>query len=175
MTVRSLLSDPAVVGNWTMAADRSSIRFSNKTLWGLLTVKGRFPDIAGEGQIGTDGSVSGRLTIGAASVQTGIGKRDEHLRAPEFFNTELYPDIVVEVGGANPVGEHTLDIQASMRIRGTTLPLPLQATVTRLANDTVHVVARTTIDRTRWGVSGNMLGMMPTTTALVADTTFIKA
>lgn len=60
-------------------------------------------------------------------------------------------------------------------MRGTTRPLPMQATVTLLGNDTLHVVGRATIDRTEWGVSGNMAGMMPTTTALVADTTFLKS
>ena len=68
-----------------------------------------------------------------------------------------------------------VDIDATMTVRGTTLPLPLQATVTGLGNDTIHIVGRATIDRTRWGVSGNMAGMMPSTAELVADTTFVKA
>lgn len=174
MTVTSLLADPSTSGTWTLAPERSSVRFTNKTLWGLVKVNGRFTEVAGSGQIGDDGSVTGRLTIGAASVQTGIGKRDEHLRSPDFFDTDNSPEIVVEVTGATPTGEHTVDLAATMTVRGTTLPLPLQATVTWLENDTLHIVGRAAVDRTRWGVRGNMAGMMPATTTLVADTTFVK-
>ena len=173
MTVRSILADPSMAGTWSLAADRSSVRFTNKTLWGLVKVNGEFDDVSGTGQFGP-GEITGRLSIGAASLRTGIGKRDEHLRSADFFDTDTHPQITVDISGATPTGEHTVDFAAAMTIRGTTLPLPVTATVTRLSNDTVHIVGRATIDRTRWGVSGNMFGMMPTTAALVADTTFVR-
>ena len=175
MTVHSMLADPSSSGTWTLAPDRSSVRFTNKTMWGLLKVNGRFTDVSGSGQIGDDGRVSGRLTIRAASIQTGIGKRDEHLRSADFFDADNSPEIAIEVDGATPTGDQTVDLKATLSVRGTTLPLPLQATVTRQDNDTIHLVARATIDRTKWGVSGNMAGMMPPTTELVADTTFVKS
>ena len=55
MTVRSLLADPSTSGAWTLDAARSSVRFTNKTMWGLLKVNGRFTDVSGSGQIGDDG------------------------------------------------------------------------------------------------------------------------
>ncbi len=174
MTVESLLADPGVLGSWTLAADRSSVRFANRTLWGLLTVKGEFTEFAGSGQINADRSVTGRLTIAAASLRTGIAKRDEHLRSADFFDVENSAEITVDVAGATPSGEHTADLDLTLSIRGTTLPVPVQATVTRLGNNTLHVVGRTAVDRTRWGVSGNMLAMMPTRTLLVADTLFVR-
>ncbi|MEI7717580.1 MAG: YceI family protein, partial [Mycobacterium sp.] len=85
MTLPRALTDPASTGSWTLVPDRSSIKFSSKTLWGLVPVNGRFPDVTGEGTVGADGAVSGRLQIRAASVKTGIGKRDEHLCSPDFF------------------------------------------------------------------------------------------
>lgn len=175
MTVQSVLADPSTTGHWTLAPERSSVRFANKTLWGLVTVSGHFAELSGEGEIGARGAVSGRLSIRAASLRTGIAKRDEHLRSIDFFDADRFPEIAVEVTGARPVGEHTAELDATLKVRGATLPLPLQATVTRLANDTVHVVAHASVDRTRWGVSGNMLGMLPSTAKLVADTTFVKA
>jgi hypothetical protein len=39
----------------------------------------------------------------------------------------------------------------------------------------VAVTARTKVDRTRWGIDGNMAGMIPTTTALTADAVFTRA
>ncbi|MDQ1304616.1 MAG: hypothetical protein QG671_443 [Actinomycetota bacterium] len=175
MTLRGLLADPGVVGVWTLAPDHSSVRFTNRTLWGLMTVRGQFTAIEGTGRIECDGSVSGRLVIGAASLRTGLGKRDEHLRSPDFFDTARFPDIIVEVGAVTPNGDHSASLVANLNVRSITRPLTLAATVTRLGNDTVHIVGRTDIDRTAWGVSGTMAGMMPATTALVADTIFVKA
>jgi len=51
---------------------------------------------------------------------------------------------------------------------------PLSATVDH-AGDTVRISAQTTVDRTAFGVSGNMVGMMPSTTTLIADLFFAKA
>ncbi len=53
-------------------------------------------------------------------------------------------------------------------------PLPLSATVDH-DGDTVRITAQTTVDRTAFGVSGNMIGMMPPTTTLIADLVFAKA
>ena len=171
MTIPSVLTDPASTGTWTLVPDRSSIRFSNKTMWGLVPVNGRFTEITGAGSIANGGAVSGRLQIRAASVKTGMGKRDEHLRSADFFDAENFPEITVEVSGLGADGA----LNATLKVRDTTLPLPLTATVTPLGDGTVQVSARTQIDRTTWGVSGNMFGMMPTTTTLIADAVFTKA
>ncbi len=42
MTLRGLLADPGIVGAWSLVPERSSIRFTNRTLWGLMKVNGRF-------------------------------------------------------------------------------------------------------------------------------------
>ena len=171
----NLLDDPAVAGDWTLEPENSSVRFVSKTLWGLVPVNGRFTDVSGEARITPDGQLTGRLVIRAESVRTGIGMRDRHLRARDFFDVAAYPDIVVDVTGPAPDGQ----LAATLSIRGTTLPVPLQATVDRRggvgAADSVGVSARAEIDRTRWGVSGNMLGMMPPATVLLADAVFVRS
>lgn len=171
MPLRTLLNDPAMTGAWTLNPQRSSFRFVSKTLWGLIPVNGRFTDVSGEARIGPDGQVSGRLVIRADSVRTGIGMRDRHLRAADFFDATHYPDIVVEVSGITPDGRLT----ATLSIRGTTRPVPLEVSVERRGgNESIGVTARAQIDRTDWGVSGNMLGMMPPGTELLAEAVFVR-
>ena len=170
MTAQNPLTDPHLAGTWTLDPDRSSVRFTSKTLWGLIPVNGRFTDVSGDGTITADGQLSGRLVIRADSVRTGIGMRDHHLQAADFFDAERFPEIVVAVTG----GEPGSDLTATLTIRGTTLPLPLTTTVSRLDSTAVRVSARGEIDRTRWGVSGNMLGMMPPATNLVAEAVFAR-
>jgi polyisoprenoid-binding protein YceI len=171
MTLQRVLADPATIGTWALVPDRSSIRFATKTLWGLVPVNGRFTDVTGEGNVAADGAVSGRLRIGVASVKTGIGKRDKHLQSADFFDIENFPEITVEVSGVGADG----NLNTTLSARGATLPIPLTATVTPLGDGSVQVTARTTVDRTKWGVSGNTMGMIPTSTTLIAEATFIKA
>ena len=91
-------------------------------------------------------------------------------RAPDFFDAERFPEIVVEVTGIAPDGTPA----ATLSIRGTTLPLPITATVGRLDPTRVTITARGDIDRTRWDVGGNMLGMMPPATTLVTEAVFTR-
>jgi polyisoprenoid-binding protein YceI len=165
-----MLTDPASSGTWTLVPDRSAIKFSSKTLWGLVPVNGRFTDATGEGSIAAGGAVSGRLQIRAASVKTGIGKRDEHLCSPDFFDAANFPLITVEVNGLGADGS----LDATLRVRDAVLTMPLTATVTPLGEGTVQVNARTQVDRTRWGVTGNTMGMIPATVTLIADAVFVK-
>lgn len=174
-TLQSLLADPAVAGVWNLVPARSSVRFKNKTLWGLVPVNGEFTEVSGDGQITAKGAVFGRVDVRAASLRTGISKRDEHLRSPDFFDAEKYPDISVVVTDVSATGEHTADLRTEVTVRGTTKPLPLSATVEPVADGIVRVTAQTTVDRTQFGVSGNMVGMIPATTTVFADLVFQKA
>lgn len=173
--LQALLNDPGAVGTWQLVPARSSVRFKNKTFWGLATVTGKFGDVNGTGQIGANGAVSGRLDIQASSLKTGIGKRDQHLRSADFFDVENHPEIRVEVTGLKPTRADTADLTATLTVRGVSQPLPLSATITPLGDGSVQLTAKAAIDRTKLGVSGNMIGMMPATTTLLADVVFAKA
>ena len=84
--VNTLLNDPDTAGVWSLDPDRSTVGFSIRNFWGLIHVKGRFTDVNADGQIAAKGAIFGRLDIQVASLHTGIGKRDEHLRSADFFD-----------------------------------------------------------------------------------------
>ena len=127
--------DPGMAGDWTLEPERSSVTFVARTLWGMAPVKGRFTAVSGEGHVTTGGKVSGRLVIQADSVRTGIGMRDRHLRAPDFFDAANHAEIVVEVTDIDTSGQ----LIATLTIRGITLPIPLQAHVDWLAECGIFV------------------------------------
>src|SRR5215470_10963429 len=60
-----------------------------------LMVTGRFTDV--EGTIRFDeqepANAQAEVTIGAASVDTRMGKRDQHLRKADFFDVERHPTL----------------------------------------------------------------------------------
>jgi polyisoprenoid-binding protein YceI len=172
--VHGLLNDPDTAGVWNLDSDRSTVGFSIKNFWGLINVKGRFTDVNADGQITGKGGIFGRLDIQAASLHTGIGKRDEHLRSADFFDAEHYPLITVEVTGIEPSAGDTADLQATVSIKGVTAPVPLPVKVSTLDDGAVRVRANAQIDRDQFGVDANPLGMIAKTATIAADAYFVR-
>ena len=173
--VHVLLNDPDTAGVWSLDPDRSAVGFSIKNFWGLLNVKGRFADIKADGQITGRGAIFGRLDIQAASLSTGIGKRDEHLRSADFFDADRYPEISVEVTAVEPTTGDAADLQATFSIKGITAPVPLPVQVSTLRDGTVRVTAHAEIDRDQFDIGWNRLGMVAKTATVVADAYFVRA
>jgi polyisoprenoid-binding protein YceI len=174
-TVDTLLNDPDTAGVWTLDSDRSSVGFSIRNFWGLIHVKGRFADVNADGQITSKGAIFGRLDIQVASLRTGIGKRDEHLRSADFFDAERYPQIGVEVTGIQPANDDAAELHATFTIKGITAPVPLPVHVRALGDGTVRVTANTQIDRDQFDIGWNRLGMVAKTATIVADAYFVRA
>src|SRR5689334_18576829 len=156
--IATLLSDPSSVGVWTLVPGESTIGFTAKTMWGLVPVKGKFTEFSGDGQITETQTVFGRVDIKAASLSTGIGKRDKDLRGPRFFDVDSYPEISVVVTSAEGIQGDAVDLRATLAVKTTTAPLPLKTKVTVSDDGSVRVTSQTSISRKELGVDGNMIG-----------------
>ena len=60
-TVAALLSSHDAGDVWNLDPARSTFAFRNKTMWGLMTVKGHFGEVRGDARVTYTGAVSGRL------------------------------------------------------------------------------------------------------------------
>ena len=174
-TVTELLKNPDSVGVWMLDSDRSTIMFNNKTMWGAMKVNGIFTEFSGDGQISNTGTLFGRVEIKAASLNTKLSKRDEDLRSPTFLDVENHPDITVVVTGAEPGPGETLKLQADLTVKSTTAPMPMRANVTVGDDGAVRLTTQTTVNRKKWGVTGNMLGMVGDKTTLSTSLVFRRA
>jgi polyisoprenoid-binding protein YceI len=174
-TVETLLNDPDTAGVWNLVADRSTISFKIKNMWGLISVKGQFTDFNGDGQITGKGAIFGRLDIKAASLRTGIGKRDEHLRSADFFDVERFPEISVVVTAVQPTTGNAADLQATFSIKGVTAPVPLPVRVIVLDDGSVRLSAKTEVDRAQFNLDWNRVGMIGETATASADMCFVRA
>jgi polyisoprenoid-binding protein YceI len=174
-TVTELLKNPESVGIWTLDADQSTIRFNNKTMWGAMKVNGAFTEFSGEGQITDTGTIFGRVEVNAASLNTKLRKRDEDLRSATFLDVEKYPDITVAVTGAEPGPGEAVELRADLTVKGTTAPMPVRANVTVGDDGTVRLTTQTTVNRKKWGVTGNMMGMVGDKTTLSTCLVFRRA
>jgi polyisoprenoid-binding protein YceI len=79
---------------WQLDPTHSSVEFAVKHMM-MTTVRGRFKDLAatlrGDRDHPQDAGVE--VTIKTASIDTGVADRDAHLRGPDFFDAERFPDI----------------------------------------------------------------------------------
>jgi polyisoprenoid-binding protein YceI len=87
-------------------------------MWGLLPVSGRFSRARGGITWGPDDTATVLLEMQAASITTGLDRRDRHLREPEFLDVETHPLISFH-GRAVDGGPMRLDVEGTLAVRGT--------------------------------------------------------
>lgn len=173
-TLETLLHDPDMTGVWNLVPDRSAITFKIRNMWGLLNVKGRFTDFTGDGQLTGKGAVFGRVDIRAASLDTGIGRRDEHLRSADFFDVDRFGEISVVVTAVHPTKGKAAELLADFTIKGITAEVPLPVTISELDDGSIRITGETTLDRDRFDLGWNRLGMMSSTVTAAAEAIFVR-
>lgn len=173
-TLETLLHDPDMAGVWNLVPDRSAITFSVRNMWGLVNVKGRFTDFTGDGQLTGKGAVFGRVDIRAASLDTGIDRRDKHLRSADFFDVDRFGEISVVVTALHPTKGKAADVRATFTIKGITAELPLPVMISELDDGSVRTAGETELDRARFGLQWNRLGMIGSTVTASAEAIFVR-
>ena len=174
-TLETLLNDPDLAGVWNIVPDRSAVTFKIRNMWGLVNVKGRFTEFAGDGQLTGKGAVFGRLDIRTASLNTGIGRRDEHLRSADFFDVERFPEISVVITAVHPTEGKAAELRASFTIKGVTAPLTLPITVTEAGDGSIQISGETKIDRSQFDIGWNKFGMIAPTARAAAQAVFVRS
>ena len=174
-TLETLLNDSDLAGVWNVVTDRSAVGFKIKNMWGLLTVKGRFTDFDGDGQLTGKGAVFGRLDIKTASLSTGIGRRDQHLRSADFFDVERFGEINVVVTAVHPTEGRSADLRVNFTIKGVTAPLPLTAAITELEDGSIQIAGETKVDRAQFDLGWNKFGMVGSAATASAKLVFARS
>ena len=149
-------------GRWQLDPQDSSVEFRARKLWGLVTVTGHFDDYEGRLELSANPAVE--LTIAAASVRSGIGKRDRHLRSAAFFDAENHPRVRF-ISDSVDLHDDTLEVRGRLSARGHSIPLALEAQVRRIDGE-LHIEAVTSALHRQLGMTWNPLGMIPSRSEL---------
>ena len=155
----ALLADVTAAGHWMLDPAGSRAEFHVKHFWGAVTVHGWFSQITGEGDVGPDGTVTGRLSIDAASLGTGNTKRDAHLRSADFFDIGHHPNAVVTLTGATLAGPAALACQGSLEAAGHIQPVEFTVHVEDASAEAAVLRAELVVDRARFAMTWSPLGM----------------
>src|SRR5438552_14538034 len=96
----------AAFANETYKFDQSHSTIGFSVHQFLGTTQGKFTKFDGKIEIDREhpenSSVTARIVV--RSIDTGIVKRDNHLRSPEFFSIEKYPDIMFKSRSVKQTG-----------------------------------------------------------------------
>ncbi|MGD2138858.1 MAG: YceI family protein [Burkholderiales bacterium] len=152
----TVLAEPVT---YTVDSKHSYASFEINHL-GLSTVRGRFDRTSGTIVLDkATGSGSIEVSIDSASIDTGLAKRDEHLRRKEFFDVEQYPTISFVARALSFDGEKLTRAEGDLTMLGRTHPVSLEITHFACAQHPIYHVpacgadARTLIRRSDWGMT----------------------
>ncbi len=157
------------MAEWQIDPAHTGVEFAVKHMM-FATVRGRFADVSGTLTEGDEVTVD--VTIPTASINTGAGQRDDHLRSADFFDVENHPEMRftgklvkgdVEQGGT---------LKGELTIRGVTKPVTLEVEATGEGKDPWGNVkrgylARGQINRADFGLTWNQA--LETGGVLVSD------
>ena len=114
----------------------TKIQFKVKHLM-ISNVMGSFKEFEGKASmIENDfSSTKVNLTIKTASIDTEAPDRDTHLKSPDFFDAEKYPEIVFEGSGMTLKDEDNYELKGNLTIKNITKQITLSVEYGGLMND----------------------------------------
>jgi polyisoprenoid-binding protein YceI len=139
-------------GSWRVR-EESEIGFAVKGLG--RTVKGRFGSFDASVVHAPGDGVMASGSVEVASIDTGIAKRDKHLRSADFFDAANYPQITF--GSRRIVADgDRYDVPGTLTIKGVSQDVSLIGRRLPPApgdgGETVRIAAEATINRHDFGV-----------------------
>ncbi|MFD9035957.1 YceI family protein [Streptomyces sp. NPDC059567] len=162
--VATLPVDPALAaltGDYTIDPAHSSIGFTVRHAM-VTNVRGTFAEH--EGTLTLDGSNPGASTasieVKIASIDTGIGDRDGHLRSGDFFDAEQFPLMTFRSTEAAQLGGDKYRVTGDLTIKDVTKPLSIDLEFNGTAtdpygNERVGFEGSAEILRSDWGLTWN--------------------
>lgn len=149
---------------WTIDPAHTTVEFSAKHMM-ITTVRGRLSDV--RGAIVVDESEPSKSTVevefSAASLNTGVEQRDQHLHSADFLDVATHPTITFKsrrVEGARIEEGARFKVIGDLTIRGTTHEVTLDASYEGRGKDPwggerLSFAASTKIDRREFGLTWN--------------------
>jgi len=147
---------------WNLDPTHSSIQFAVKHMV-ISTARGTFKDYEIEAEVDpADFSASNAtVTIKAESLETNNDDRDAHLRSPDFFDVENYPNITFVTKKIERKRGDDYRILGDLTIRGITKEVTLEGEVSGpqqdpWGNQRIGLSANGKVNRKEFGLNWNV-------------------
>ena len=116
----------AAARQWNLDTVHTNFFFDVKHTY--ATVRGQFMDFSGDVYFDPDHPEESRFefAIKVNSVDTKVGKRDTHLRSPDFFDAAKYPLITFESARVVSAGDNKYIVEGTLTIKDVSRDLALE-------------------------------------------------
>ena len=120
-----LMAVGANAATYALDASHSSISFKVRHMM-VSKVTGSFTGFTGSMEFaeGETGTWTVETAIDMATVDTNDEKRDEHLRSPDFFNVDAFPEMTFKSTGVKADGDDYV-LTGALTLMGVTKPVEL--------------------------------------------------
>jgi polyisoprenoid-binding protein YceI len=149
-------------GTYSVDPAHSRVEFAVRHL-GIATVRGHFGSFAGTVELADDpASARGYGSVEAASVDTQEPQRDEHLRSPDFFDVERFPQITFASTEIRALDEDRFEVVGELTLHGVTREITLMAELQGTetdpwGNERVGLEVRGQLSRSDFGMTFNQV------------------
>jgi polyisoprenoid-binding protein YceI len=122
------ISAPALAADYTLDGSHSYVGFSVRHMM-VANQRGQFHDVSGTLTVHEADLTKSRVevAIGVASIDTHEPKRDEHLKAADFFDVAKYPSITFKSSKVERAKDGRLKISGDLTMHGVSKRVVLDA------------------------------------------------
>ncbi|PJA77017.1 polyisoprenoid-binding protein [bacterium CG_4_9_14_3_um_filter_65_15] len=159
LAILVVMAGASLAAEYSIDNTHSEIGFQVRHL-AISKVNGKFASYAGSFNFAPDKPQewTAEVTIDVASIDTDNTKRDDHLRSPDFFDAEKFPQISFKSTGVTMSDDSEGTVTGGLTMRGVTKPVTLDleflgAVVDPWGNQRAGFSLSGTIDRQDWGLS----------------------
>ncbi|TSK08592.1 MAG: polyisoprenoid-binding protein [Geobacter sp.] len=117
----------AIASTWNIDPEHTNVGFKVRHLM-VSNVKGGFGKVAGVVNVDDKDITksSTAVTIDTTSIDTGVAKRDAHLKSPDFLDVAKYPTMIFVSTGVMKGAGGTFKVAGNLTLHGVTKPVVLQ-------------------------------------------------
>lgn len=151
-----LLLISIVSGNIFAGDEEDHVKFRIKNLG--MNVNGKFEDFKTKIEYDKDNPSESKFVgvIQVESVNTGINKRDRHLREDDYFDVEKYPLIKFKSTSVKKKDDNTLTVEGKLTIKDVTKTVTLEVDVQQSGDQ--HIFSTSIkIDRLDYNVGSSSM------------------
>ncbi len=168
MSATSLQAIPT--GVYNVDPTHSNVGFEVRHM-GIATVRGKFGTFQGQIDASGDAPVL-QGSVDVSTIDTGEANRDGHLKSPEFFDAEQYPQITFHGTTTEAGADGSVTLIGEITVKGITKPIELTGELGEngqdpWGNERIGLELTSVIDRRDFDLSWNQT--LPNGNLLVAN------
>ncbi|ATL25296.1 YceI family protein [Streptomyces formicae] len=140
-------------GTYVIDAQASAVRFRTRSVLGLVPVRGTFAVARGAVTVADAAEESTvDVAIRADTFDTGLARRDEHVRSADYLDTATHPEIDFRGHRVRYAGQQAV-LEGELTVRGVTGPVAVSVDAITVDGRRLAVRGTATVDRYAFGLT----------------------